>query len=207
MERAERAGTMFILTANEEWRIIEPIKSRCAIFKFRKLTEEEVLKVLLNVLKGEGVDPKSIVASKEALMFLVRYVDGDLRQALNILETLITSGKTLTVENIKMLAPPKVAVRLLSMALEGKVEEAIKTMEDLYISNRLDSKETVEDLYRAIKSLDVNPLVRLKLYGELAEAERSIKIGCNPVIQFASFLASAYAYSVKARGEGSEQPK
>jgi replication factor C small subunit len=209
MERAERAGTIFILTANEEWRIIEPIKSRCAIFRFRKLTEEEVLRVLLNVLKGEGVDPKAIVTAKEALMFLVRYVDGDLRQALNILETLVTSGKTLTVENIKMLAPPKIASRVLSLALEGKVEEAIKTMEDLYISNKLDNKETIDDLYRAIKSLDVNPLVKLRLYERLAETERGIKIGCNPIIQFSGFLASAYAYSVKASvgGETGEQPK
>ena len=209
MERAEKAGTIFILTANEEWRIIEPIKSRCAIFRFRKLTEEEVLRVLLNILKGEGVDPKSIVASKEALMFLVKYVDGDLRQALNILETLITSGKTLTVENIRMLAPPKIAVRLLNMVLEGKVEEAIKTMEDLYISNKLDSKETVEDFYKAIKSLDTNPIVKLKLFEKLADVERNIKIGCNPVIQLASFLASAYAYSVKAGvgGGAGEQPK
>jgi replication factor C small subunit len=208
MERAEKAGTIFILTANEEWRIIEPIKSRCAIFRFRKLTEEEVLKVLLNILKGESVDPKSIVASKEALMFLVRYVDGDLRQAINILETLITSGKTLTVESIKMLAPPKIASRVLSLALEGKVEEAIKTMEDLYISNKLDSKETIDDLYKAIRSLNVNPLVKLRLYEKLAEAERGIKIGCNPVIQLSGFLASAYAYSVKAgtRGEAGEQP-
>jgi replication factor C small subunit len=204
MERAERAGTMFILTANEEWRIIEPIKSRCAIFRFRKLTEEEVLKVLLNVLKGEGVDPKSIVASKEPLMFLVRYVDGDLRQAINILETLITSGKTLTVENIKVLAPPRIATRVLGLALEGKVEEAIKTMEDLYISNKLDSRETIEDLYKAIKTLNANPLVKLRLYERLAETERGIKIGCNPVIQLASFLASAYAYSVKAGVGGGE---
>jgi len=208
MERAERAGTMFILTANEEWRIIEPIKSRCAIFRFRKLTEEEVLKVLLNILKGEGVDPKSIVTAKDALMFLVRYVDGDLRQAVNILETLITSGKTLTVENIKVLAPPRIASRVLGLALEGKVEEAIKTMEDLYISNKLDSKETIDDLYKAIKTLNVNPLVKLRLYERLAEAERAVKIGCNPVIQLAGFLASAYAYSVKAGvgGGQSEQP-
>jgi len=209
MEKAEKAGTIFILTANEEWRIIEPIKSRCAIFRFRKLTEEEVLRVLLNVLKGEGVDPKSVVTSKEALMFLVKYVDGDLRQAINILETLITSGKTLTVENIRMLAPPKIASRVLSLALEGKVEEAIKTMEDLYISNKLDSKETIDDLYKAIRSLNVNPLVKLRLYEKLAETERGIKIGCNPVIQLAGFLASVYAYSVKAGvgGEASEQPK
>jgi hypothetical protein len=89
------------------------------------------------------------------------------------------------------------------------VEEAIKTMEDLYISNKLDSKETIDDLYKAIKTLNVNPVVKLRLYERLAEAERGIKIGCNPVIQLAGFLASAYAYSVKAGvgGEAGEQPR
>jgi len=197
MERAEKAGTVFILTANEDWRIIEPIKSRCAIFKFRKLSQDEVLKVIINVLKSEKVIVKLTPEVEQGLTFLVEYVDGDLRKALNILETLITSNRTLTVENIKMLMPPAIALRVLELAVNGKVEEAVKTLEDLYIQNKLDTTTTINDLYKAVKVLEVNPLVKMKLFEKLAETEGRIKIGCNPLIQLIGFIASTYVLGVK----------
>jgi len=196
MEKAEKAGTTFILTANEEWKIIDPIKSRCAIFPFRKLTREEVLTVIIKVLKSEGVVVKLTDDVKQALLFLVDYVDGDLRKALNILETLITSQKTLTIENVKMLLPPRIATQVLELALQGRVEEAVKTLEDLYLQSKLNAPSVIDELYRAIKLLNANPLVKMKLFEKLAEAERGIKIGCNPLIQLIGFIASAYAYSV-----------
>jgi replication factor C small subunit len=200
MERAERARTTFILTANEEWKIIDPVKSRCAIFPFRKLTREEVLAVIVKVLKSEGVVVKLTDDVKQALLFLVDYVDGDLRKALNILETLITSQKTLTVENIKMLLPPQMATRVLELALSGRVEEAVKTLEDLYLQSKLNVPTVVDELYRAIKLLNASPLVKVRLFERLAETEGRIRIGCNPLIQLVGFIASAYAYSA-LRGE------
>jgi replication factor C small subunit len=188
MERAERARTTFILTANEEWKIIDPVKSRCATFPFRK------------VLKNEGVVVKLTDEVKQALLFLVDYVDGDLRKALNILETLITSQKTLTVENIKMLLPPQMATRVLELALSGRVEEAVKTLEDLYLQSKLSVPTVVDELYRAIKLLNASPLVKVRLFERLAETEGRIRVGCNPLIQLMGFIASAYAYSA-LRGE------
>jgi len=197
MEKAEKAGTIFILTANEEWKIIEPIKSRCAVFKFRKLSSEEVLRVIISILKDEKVIVKLTPEVKDALLFLAEYVDGDLRLAINFLESLITSNKTLTVENIKMLMPPAIAVRVLNLALDGNVEEAVKTLEDLHIQNRLEAEVTINDLYKAIKTLNVNPLVKMKLFERLAETEGRIRIGCNPLIQLIGFIASAYALGVR----------
>jgi replication factor C small subunit len=196
MEKAEKAGTTFILTANEEWKIIDPIKSRCAIFPFRKLTKEEVLSVIVRVLKSEGVAIKLTDDMRQALLFLVDYVDGDLRKALNILETLITSNKTITVENIKMLLPPQIASSIIELALGGRVEEAVKTLEDLYLQSKLNVPTVVDELYKAIKVANVNPLVKMKLFERLAETEGRIKIGCNPLIQLVGFVASAYVYSV-----------
>jgi len=204
MEKAEKAGSIFILTANEDWRIIDPIKSRCAIFKFRKLTREEVLKVLINILKAEDVQLKLTEDVKKALLFLVDYVEGDLRKAINILETLVTSSKTITVENIKMLTPPPIATRVLELAISGRLEEALKTLEDMYLQNKLDSHTTINDLYQAIIKSNYNPLVKAGLLVRLREVETAIRgLGCNPLIQLSGFLGSAYIYSTM--GKKSEQ--
>ena len=192
----EKTQSIFILTANDEYKIIDPIKSRCAIFRFRKLRDEEVLRVIVKILKAEKVNLKITTEFKEAVKTLVDNVSGDLRKALNMLETLITANKEVTVENIKSLIPPDLATQVLSIVLEGRWEEGLKRMEDLYIQNKLDTYLTINSLYKAIEGLKTNPLVKLKMYEKLAEAERGIRIGCNPLIQLSGFLASAYAMSV-----------
>jgi replication factor C small subunit len=192
----EKTKQMFILTANDEWRIIQPIKSRCVIYEFRKLNNEEVLKIILKILMAEKVNFKITPEIKEALLTLVNYVKGDVRQALNMLDSLITSNKEINIENIKSLIPPDFATQVLQLVLEGKWEEGIKQLQDLYIQNKLNSKLTFDNLYKAIQNIKVNSIVKLKLYEKLGEIEANIKIGCDPLIQFSSFLATAYLESV-----------
>lgn len=200
----EKGVAIFILTANEEWRIIDPIKSRCAIFRFRKLTKPEILRVVVKVLKAEGVKLDITDEVKNTIYFLVDWADGDLRKILNTLETLITSKGELTVEAIKSLIPPDLALESLKLALDGRWEEALKTLEDLYLRDNLDVYSTIKSLYRAIGKLDVPIHVRLKLYDKLAETERGIKIGCNPLIQMSGFLASVFASIIALKSEGKQ---
>jgi len=192
----EKTRQIFILTANDEWKIIEPIKSRCAIFRFRNLKNEEVLRILLRILMAEQINFKVTPEVKEALLTLVEYVHGDVRHALNMLESLITANKEIVIENIKTLIPPYFATQILQLVVEGRWEEGLKRLEDFYIQNKLDSKLTIEHLYKAIPKLNVNSVVKLKMYEKLGEIERGIKLGCNPLIQFSEFLASIYLASV-----------
>jgi replication factor C small subunit len=195
----EKSNHIFILTANDEWKIIEPIKSRCVIFRFRNLKNEEVLRILLRILMAEKINFKVTPEVKEALLTLVEYVHGDVRHALNMLESLITANKEIVVENIKSLIPPDFATQVLQLVVEGRWEEGLKKLEDLYIQNKLDSKLTIEHLYKAISKLNVNSVVKLRMYEKLGEIERGIKLGCNPLIQFSEFLASVYLTSVIAK--------
>jgi len=145
---------------------------------------------------AEKVNFKITPEIKEALLTLVNYVKGDVRQALNMLDSLITSNKEISIENIKSLIPPDFATQVLQLVLEGKWEEGIKQLQDLYIQNKLNSKLTFDNLYKAIQNVKVNSIVKLKLYEKLGEVEANIKIGCDPLIQFSSFLATAYLESV-----------
>ncbi|HDN18089.1 MAG TPA: AAA family ATPase [Candidatus Bathyarchaeota archaeon] len=190
MERCSK-DVKFILTANEEWKIIDPIKSRCAIFYFNKLSDEQVLGVLINILKEEKIIIRNTKKVRDALLLLVKYVDGDLRKALNILETMINSGKELTPDNVQLFIPG-VGEKILKMALDGNWSEALSLLEDLYIKNRLDVNLTINELYKAIAHIG-DELIRAKLYMKLAEVEHAIKIGGSPLIQLSAFLACVYA--------------
>jgi replication factor C subunit 2/4 len=95
--------TRFALACNMSDKIIEPIQSRCAVLRFSKLTDEQVLKRLQEVLQAEEAPHND--AGLEALIFsaegapprnsaqfgairrnysdAVATTSGDMRQALN----------------------------------------------------------------------------------------------------------------------------
>jgi len=189
----ERTHVTFILTANEEWKIIDPIKSRCVNLRFNRLSMDDMARIIAKILISEGVEFELNDQTKQALTILLDYVNGDMRRALNYLEAVITGGKKLTVEIIQSLIPVSLAHEALQLAITGNWEQALKKLEDAYIQNKLEPQLTIEQLYSAIGRLNVPIHVKLKMYDKLAEAERGIKIGCNPLIQLAGFLASVYA--------------
>jgi len=94
LETALKLGTkIFILSANEEGKIQKAVKSRCCVLRFKKLDDRDVLKRLLYVCREEGlVHDRFPAEAKEAIIALVRYANGDLRKALNTLESFIYDG-------------------------------------------------------------------------------------------------------------------
>lgn len=73
--------TRFALACNNSEKIIEPIQSRCAVLRYSKLSDAQVLARLLDVVKAEKVDYSN--DGLEALLFTAQ---GDMRQALNNLQ-------------------------------------------------------------------------------------------------------------------------
>ena len=197
----EKTHTTFILTANEDWKIIDPIKSRCVNFRFNKLSYQDMAKIIVKILRSEGVEVKLTPEVGEALTLLLDYTNGDMRRTLNLLETMITSTKGLTVETVKALIPPSLAQEALELATRGDWEKALKKLEDAYIQSKLEPQITIENLYKAIAKLEVPIHVKLRLYDKLAETERGIKVGCNPLIQLAGFLANAFASITELKGK------
>jgi replication factor C small subunit len=80
--------TRFVLTANYSTGIIEPIQSRCAIFRFTRLPATEVVDYLADICKREKVK-----AERGALELIYELSDGDLRQAINQLQTTAAVGE------------------------------------------------------------------------------------------------------------------
>ncbi len=195
----ERTGTRFILTCNYEWKIIDPIKSRCAIYRFEPLPKEEVLKRLIYIIKSEGVKVRreSLTDLKEALKVIIEVSRGDMRKALNLLETVLSSKVEITPENVRSMIAPNTLVNALEKALEGDLQASIRLLEDSIIMNKLDVEATVNQLYDAIKSLNVKDEVKAHLWMELARAEHAMKEGGSPLIQLSSVLACAWVKGFK----------
>lgn len=87
--------TRFALACNQSEKVIEPIQSRCAVLRYAKLTDEQVLQRLVHVLGKEGV-----AHNDEGLEALVFTAEGDMRQALNNAQATHAGFGVISSENV-----------------------------------------------------------------------------------------------------------
>lgn len=88
--------TRFALACNQSSKIIEPIQSRCAILRFTRLSDEQVLERVLKVIQKEGIT----AFDDSGLEALVYTSEGDMRHALNNLQSTMAGLGALTYENV-----------------------------------------------------------------------------------------------------------
>ena len=127
MEESSR-HTRFVLICNYSSGIIEPIQSRCAIFRFQRLDEESVVGHLRTIAKTEKVK-----ADDEALAEVFSSTGGDLRQAINLLQASSAAGE-LTVANVRAATGATVKARvaeIIAHALDGDFAGARSRMVEL----------------------------------------------------------------------------
>ncbi|MFB5648983.1 MAG: replication factor C small subunit, partial [Candidatus Nitrosomaritimum aestuariumsis] len=85
----------FIFIANNISKIIDPIQSRCATFKFTTIPEEDLIKRLEEIAKNEKVK-----FDKKGLKAIYDYSEGDMRHAINLMQATASLGE-ITEEHVK----------------------------------------------------------------------------------------------------------
>ena len=182
-------STIFVLSGNQGWKVIDAIKSRCAIYRFRRLSNEAIVRRLLQVIRAEEIkiDLKNPDIRK-GLTQLVSDSRGDMRWALNTLEKLIGENKDITAESVLMLRRPQLAVDAMMRALAGDFQSGKELIEDSYITSGYSHEEIVEELYNGLEKVEAEQ-VRARLYRELGEVEGRCRYGSQPLIQLVSFIS------------------
>lgn len=86
------AYAKFIMATTEKHKILPTILSRCQVYDFRRINENDIVKHLAYVSQSEN-----IIAEEEALRVVASKADGALRDALSIFDQLTSfSGKNIT---------------------------------------------------------------------------------------------------------------
>jgi replication factor C small subunit len=78
----------FILSCNYSSKIIDPIQSRCAIFRFAPVKGHQVIKRLEIICQAED-----LIYTPGALESIVYFAEGDMRRAVNILQSSASAGE------------------------------------------------------------------------------------------------------------------
>ncbi len=177
----------FILICNWSSRIIEPIQSRCAIFRFKTLSESDQRKYIERIIKGEGLR-----ISKKAIDAIIYLAEGDLRRVANLLQASAALGKKITeavVYDVASQAKPDDVKKMLLLALEGRFEDARKLLHELLLRQGLAGSDVIREIHKQIYSLPVPERIKLQMIEKTGEFEFRISEGGSDLIQLEALLA------------------
>ncbi len=189
--------TRFCLSCNFSSKIIDPIQSRCTIFRFRPLEKEQMFMIFEKIAKEEGItiDTKA----KEALHACS---EGDCRRAENILQSCAAVSKKITEEDIFSLASvakPKEVKEFLTMAVEKKFISARDKMLETMLRYGLSGGDMIKQIQKEIWNLSISDEQKVHLVDKCGEIEFRMTEGSDEFLQLEAFLAQCTLCSLKKK--------
>jgi len=179
----------FILICNQSSKIIEPIQSRCAIFRFSRVDKQAMKQHLLCVAEKEG---STLIP--EAADRIVDFAEGDLRHAINSLQTASAykegSIDEKTISLVIGEASPSQVQKMIRKALYGDFMDARKTLYDIMGNFGFSGTEIIRQVQREIfKMSDLTTEQKSDLSGVIGEYDYRLTQGANSDIQLSALLA------------------
>jgi replication factor C small subunit len=177
----------FILSCNYSSKIIDPIQSRCAVFRFKPLTSEDLREFLMRIIDREGVD-----ITEEAIDGLVHVARGDMRRAVNSLQVAASLGKKVDLDVIYQttgMANPQMVKDMLETALSGNFIRSRDMLDDIMINFGLSGQDVIRQIHSTFFDLSITDAEKVRLMDKTGEIEFRIVEGSNERIQLEALLA------------------
>ena len=178
----------FILSCNYSSKIIDPIQSRCAIFRFKLLERKDIEKVISLIAQKEN-----LTINPEAVEIIYEGSEGDCRRCINLLQSTATISQTITPELLSTVisnAKPKDIKVVLEYALSGDFQKSKEKLLDVMLKESISGQDVIKAIQKEIWNLPVEPEIKVKLTEKTGETEFRIVEGSDPFIQLQSLLAS-----------------
>jgi len=178
----------FILSCNYSSKIIDPIQSRCAIFRFKLLEKKDIEKIIRKIEEGE-----KLKISHDALELIYEGSEGDCRRCINILQSTASISPAINYDLVSTIissAKPKDIRTVLDYAVSGDFQKAREKLLDVMLRESISGQDVIKAIQKEIWNLPVEPEVKVKLTEKTGEAEFRIVEGSDPFIQLQSLLAS-----------------
>ena len=177
----------FILSCNYSSKIIDPIQSRCAVFRFKPLTSEDVSGFLMSIVEKEKID-----IDDDAVKGLVMVARGDMRRAVNSLQVAASLGRKIDLDLIYQttgMANPEEVKKILETALAGDFIRARDMLEKTMIEFGLSGQDIIKQIHSAYFDLSLTDMEKVRLIDKTGEIEFRIVEGSNEKIQLEALRA------------------
>jgi len=177
----------FILCANYSGKIIEPIQSRCAPFRFTFLPREEHDKYLKHIADNEKVK-----LLKGGLDAVFEVCGGDLRRAINTLQAAASLNRPTdekVVYSIAGRANPADVQKMIEIAMKGDFLEARKQLRDMIQKYGVAGSDIIRQIHTEIFRADIPEQWKIKLADVVGEIDYRLVEGADEEIQLSALLA------------------
>lgn len=182
----------FLLSCNYSSKIIDPIQSRCAVFRFRPLSLEQTKEIMINLAKKED-----LTIEDDAIAALHELSNGDVRKLTNLLQSCASESKTIStklVYDIISAAEPKEISQILDFAVKGDFISSRKLLLDTMIKHGLSGLDIIRQVQKGIWSMNINDNSKVDMIEKCGEIEFRMVEGSDEFVQLEALLATFSKY-------------
>lgn len=185
----------FILSCNSSSKIIDPIQSRCAVFRFRMREKKDVEKAISTIAKKENfkIDSKAI----DAIYEISR---GDIRKVTNLLQSSASITKSITekiIYEVTSEVQPENTKQILELAICGKFLDSRNLLLDSMLKQGASGLDMIKAIQQEIWKLSIPEESKISLIERCAEIEFRLVEGSDEFVQLEALLASFIGKSQK----------
>lgn len=176
----------FIISCNYPSKIIEPIQSRCVVYRFKPLSKEATKEVIKKIIDKEKIDVKD-----DAIDAIFEISEGDMRKAINVLQSAASLKKEI---NSEIIYAVEGSIKLddikkiFHLVLNGSFDQAREYLHQI-LDEGVSAEEIIKGIHKGIHDLDIPIDKQLKIIDRLGETDFRITEGSNERIQLDALLA------------------
>tara|TARA_Y100000034_G_scaffold67371_1_gene81271 strand:+ start:5640 stop:6608 length:969 start_codon:yes stop_codon:yes gene_type:complete len=178
----------FMLSCNYSSRIIDPIQSRCVIFRFKLLEKKDISAVIKKIGESEKIE-----ISEDTFETLYEASEGDCRKAINLLQATAAISPSINSEMISMVssgAKPTDIKVVLDYALAGDFINSRDKLLDVMLKESVSGTDIIKAIQKEVWNLEIEPDIKVKLTEKTGEAEFRMIEGSDEFVQLQALLAS-----------------
>lgn len=181
----------FILSCNYSSKVIEPIQSRCAVYKFKPISDSAVLEKIEQIAKIESLDisPKAYQA--------IQYVaQGDMRRAINATQAAAMIDKKIDADIIyktSSMARPEDIEDLILLSMQGDFARAHTKLNYLVHDQGFAGTDITGQIYRHVFNIKIPDKLKIDMIDDIGEIDFRISEGANENIQLGSLISKFYS--------------
>ncbi|ODS40171.1 Replication factor C small subunit, partial [Candidatus Altiarchaeales archaeon WOR_SM1_SCG] len=182
----------FILSCNYSSKIIEPIQSRCAVFRFRKIPRDAIRKRLEYILNSEGIE-----FTEQGISAILYVTEGDMRRSVNMVQSAAALGDV-TEENvygIAAIARPEEIQNIMAFAINNKFLDARNMLDNLMLNYGMSGEDILLQMNREVMNLNVDDNFKVRIIDLIGECNFCLVEGANERVQLEALLARIMAIS------------
>ncbi len=177
----------FILSCNFSSKIIDPIQSRCVVFKFKPLPKKDIFEIVESIAKKEN-----LVIDNKTKQALYEISNGDCRKVENILQSsaaLTNNIDEKVIYSVASQALPKEVNEILELAISNNILESRKKLLNTMLENGLSGLDIIKQIQSLIWQLDIENIKKLNMIKLCGEIEFRLVEGSDEFIQIEALLA------------------